>query len=353
MSEADAAPRGRGSAENPPNRFDRLHYERDPDVDDEEQPAPATQYLRDATRSIIARNNSPDVGFDVSINPYRGCEHGCAYCYARPTHEFLGFSAGLDFESKILVKEDAPILLRRELSSRRWQPQPLALSGVTDCYQPIERRLQLTRRCLQVLAEFRNPAVIITKNQLVTRDIDVLQELARFQAVLVILSVTSLNGDLSRVLEPRASQPRSRLDALEKLCQAGIPTGVLVAPIIPGLTDHEVPSIITEVARRGACFGGYTLVRLPLAVRPLFEHWLGRHFPDKKERVLGRLRSMRNGKLNDPRFGSRMAGEGPLARVIERLFDIACKKTGLSRSGPELSTAAFRRPQGEQRQLFD
>src|SRR5437762_2023380 len=213
MTEHDRV-RGRGAATNPPNRFELIRYDRDADCwTDEDRPSPATQFLRDSTRSIIATNDSPDVGFEVSINPYRGCEHGCAYCYARPTHEYLGFSAGLDFESRILVKEDAPELLRRELSSHRWQPQPLAMSGVTDCYQPIERRLQITRRCLEVLVEFRNPVIIVTKNQLVTRDLDLLQELARFHAVLVLLSITSLDGDLSRVLEPRASQPFSRLNA--------------------------------------------------------------------------------------------------------------------------------------------
>lgn len=343
--------RGRGAAENTPNRFDRWHYEPDPDAED--QPAPATQFLRDASRSIIASNDSPEVGFDVSVNPYRGCEHGCAYCYARPTHEYLGFSAGLDFEAKILVKEEAPELLRRELSSPRWRPQVLALSGVTDPYQPIERRLRLTRRCLEVLAEFRNPVVIITKNHLVTRDIDVLGELARFNAVKVILSINSVDGELARILEPRASQPFSRLDAVKELNQAGIPTGTLVAPLIPGLNDHEAPSVIAEVARRGARFAGYTIVRLPLAVRPLFEHWLEQHFPDRKERVLGCIRAMRNGRLNDSRFGKRMSGEGPLAETIEQLFDVACRQAGLPRQWPPLTAEAFRRPQGDQRLLFE
>jgi DNA repair photolyase len=353
MNESDSPLRGRGAARNPPNRFETLHYEPDPEADPDDAPAPATQFLRDASRTVIATNDSPDVGFDASINPYRGCEHGCAYCYARPTHEYLGFSAGLDFETKILVKEDAPRLLRRELAAPRWRPKPLALSGVTDAYQPIERRLQLTRRCLEVLVDFRNPVVIITKNQLVTRDLDLLGELARHEAALVILSITSLDRELSRTLEPRASQPFSRLEALGALRQAGIPAGVLLAPLIPGLTDHEVPSILAAAAERGALFAGYTLVRLPLAVGPLFEQWLERHYPDKKERVLNRIRSLRDGKLNEARFGERMRGKGPLAEAIEQLFDLACRKAGIGRRGPNLSTAAFRRPAGEQRLLFD
>jgi DNA repair photolyase len=242
--------RGRGSAENPGNRFELLHYERDPEAGPEDA-APTTQFFRDCSRSIIARNDSPDVGFDASINPYRGCEHGCVYCYARPTHEYLGFSAGLEFERKIMVKEDAPELLRRELMSRRWQPQPLALSGVTDPYQPIERRLKLARRCLEVLAEFRNPAVIITKNHLVTRDCDLLQELARHDAVAVFISVTTLDADLARVLEPRASSPPGRVAAIGELARSGVPVGVLVAPVIPGLTDHEMPAILGAVAAAG------------------------------------------------------------------------------------------------------
>src|SRR5262249_29963864 len=250
-----------------------LHYERDQEADPE-GPAPATQFFRDSSRTIIARNDSPDVGFDASINPYRGCEHGCTYCYARPTHEYLGFSAGLDFETKIMVKEDAPELLRRELAAPRYQPKPLALSGVTDPYQPIERRLQLTRRCLEVLVEFRNPVVIVTKNHLVTRDADLLGELATRRAVAVFVSVTTLDADLARILEPRASSPPGRLDAVKELAELGIPVGVLVAPVIPGLTDHELPSILKAVASAGAISAGYVMLRLPHAVAVLFEQWL-------------------------------------------------------------------------------
>jgi DNA repair photolyase len=343
---------GRGAGGNPANRFEPLHYACDPD-DVEDVPAPVpTQFLKDASRSLITYNDSPDVGFDASINPYRGCEHGCVYCYARPTHEYLGFSAGLDFETKILVKEDAPELLRRELASPRWKPQVLAISGVTDPYQPIERHLGLTRQCLQVLAEFRNPVMIITKSQRVTRDLDVVQELASHRAVAVFLSVTTLDGQLSRILEPRASQPAGRLAALQALREAGVPAGVLVAPVIPGLTDHEIPGILEATAAAGAQFAGYVVLRLPHAVRGLFEDWLSRHLPDKKEKVLGRIRDLRGGKLNDPNFGTRMKGQGIWADTFRDLFQLSCRQAGIQGQAPELTTKAFRRPAGDQRLLF-
>ena len=345
--------RGRGAPNNPPNRFEPLWYSRDPEWNDLEDPALETQFFRDTSRSIITYNDSPDVGFNASINPYRGCEHGCSYCYARPTHEYLGFSAGLDFESRILVKEDAPELLRRELSSPRWKPQVLAMSGVTDSYQPIERRLQLTRRCLQVLAECRNPVVIITKNHLVTRDVDILNKLAQYEAARVFLSVTTLDGGLSRVMEPRASHPLRRLAAIEMLSQAGVPTGVLVAPVIPGLTDHEVPSIITAAVQAGARAAGYVTLRLPHGVGPLFEQWLIQHFPDRKDKVLHRIRAIRGGQLNDPRFSSRMRGEGIFAEQIAALFALACRKAGIDGRGSALSTAAFRMPSNSQLPLFE
>jgi DNA repair photolyase len=353
MPERPPPQRGRGAPINPPNRFEPLWYSRDPEWNDLEDPALETQFFRDTSRSIITYNNSPDVGFDASINPYRGCEHGCIYCYARPTHEYLGFSAGVDFESKILVKEDAPELLRRELSSPRWKPQVLAISGVTDSYQPIERRLQLTRRCLQVLAEFRNPVVVITKNHLVTRDVDVLGELARYEAVRVFLSITTLDGSLSRVMEPRASHPTRRLAAIEALSQAGVQTGVLVAPVIPGLTDHELPSILAAAVQAGAKVAGYVTLRLPHGVGPLFEQWLEQHFPNRKDKVLHRVRAIRGGKLNDPRFHSRMRGEGLFAEQIRSLFALACRKAGIDGRGPALSTAAFRVPSASQLSLFE
>jgi DNA repair photolyase len=343
--------RGRGAASNPANRFEKMSYQVS-EWDEPEDPAPQTVFLKDETRSIINYNDSPDVGFSASINPYRGCEHGCIYCFARPNHEYLGFSAGLDFETKILVKEDAPELLRRELSSRKWEPQVIAISGVTDAYQPVERRLKLTRRCLQVLAEFRNPVVIITKNELVTRDIDVLRELAGFNGVLVFVSVTSLDGELARELEPRAPQPARRLAAIEALSKAGIPTGALVAPVIPGLTDHEMPAIIAAVAKAGAVAAGYVPLRLPYGVAPLFEEWLTLHRPLQKEKILNRVRSIRGGRLNDPNFGSRMHGSGAYAEQMAELFEVSCRRAGLNSSRPRLSAEAFRRPGPAQLPLF-
>lgn len=344
---------GRGAADNPPNRFQTLAVERDDELlADEAASAPRTLYLKDTSRSIIVRNDSPDVGFTFSINPYRGCEHGCIYCYARPTHEYLGFSAGLDFETRIVVKADAPRLLREELSSPRWQPQMLAISGVTDCYQPVERKLALTRQCLQVLCEFRNPVGVITKNHLVTRDIDVLKELAEVNAAIAMLSVTTLDAELSRKMEPRASAPARRLAAIEALADAGIPTGVMVAPVIPGLTDHEIPSILKAAAAAGARFCGYVPLRLPLGVAPLFEQWLQRHFPDRKDKVLNRIRSVRGGKLNDSNFHTRMHGGGPFAEQIKTIFRLAAQRAGLDKPSPTLSTAAFQRPAAEQLSLF-
>jgi DNA repair photolyase len=337
---------GRGASWSPANRFEKLHLDVNDsdgvDFEESERPRRATQFFRDGTKTIITRNNSPDVGFETSLNPYRGCEHGCIYCYARPTHEYLGFSAGLDFESKIVVKANAPGLLRAELESPRWQPQTLVLSGVTDPYQPIERKLQITRGCLEVLAQFRNPVAIITKNHLVTRDIDVLRELAPFQAVAVNVSVTSLDPNLQRVLEPRTTSPQGRLDAIRQLRAANIPVGVMVAPIIPGLTDHEVPNILHASVKAGAQFAGYTIVRLPWAVAPLFEQWLEEHFPDRKEKVLGRIRGMRRNRLNNSQWHARMRGEGIFAEQIASLFKVGCRHAGIG-TRPTLSCKSFRR----------
>ncbi|HEV8062621.1 MAG TPA: PA0069 family radical SAM protein [Gemmataceae bacterium] len=336
---------GRGTSTNPPNRFERLNYEVPEPEDDGEPNRPKTVFYRDRSRTIIAHNDSPDVGFSASINPYRGCEHGCAYCYARPYHEYLGLSSGIDFETKTFIKEDAPELLRAELASKRWQPQTLGISGITDAYQPIERHVEITRRCLQVCLDLRNPVVIVTKNQLVARDIDVLKELTRYQAAAVFVSVTTLDASLTRKLEPRASQPEGRLAAIRALSEAGIPTGILAAPVIPGLTDHELPAIVQATAAAGARWAGFVMLRLPFAVKDIFAQWLDTHFPEKKERVLGRLRDMHGGKINDNRFGYRMTGEGPVADAIRTMFQLARKRAGMSRERIELSTASFRRLQ--------
>ncbi len=501
---------GRGAAANPKNRFEKIEVEPDP-AETGDEPRPETVYLRDHSRSIIATNNSPDIGFDASINAYRGCSHGCVYClqgdtpilmadgttrrledvqvgdeiygtvergayrrytktrvldywgvrrsafrvtladgtrlvaggdhrfltdqgwkfvtgamrgdgqrpcltsndnlmgtgtlafvpydlegrivqsnanlqvisiepletmplfdittgtgdfiadgvvshncYARPTHEYLGLSAGLDFESKVLVKEDAPGLLRRQLSSPRWDPKVLSMSGVTDPYQPVEKKLGITRGCLEVLAEFRNPVVIVTKNHLVTRDTDLLSELAGHGAAAVAVSLTTLDDDLRRVMEPRTSRPVRRLAAIRKLADAGIPVGVMTAPVIPGLNDHELPDLLSAAADAGATFAGYVPVRLPGAVAPLFEDWLERHFPDRKGKVLGRIRSMRGGRLNDPEFGLRMKGGGVYAEHVSRLFGVSCRRAGIERGRfPKLSTASFRNEGGVQPGLFD
>ena len=344
--------KGRGAAHNPTNRFEKIHLEPDEDWNPEENGPVRTQFFRDATQTFITRNNSPDVGFETSINPYRGCEHGCIYCFARPTHEYLGFSAGLDFESRIMVKEDGPDLLRKELSSPKWTPQTIVMSGVTDCYQPIERKLRITRRCLEVLAEFRNPVAIITKNHLVTRDIDLLAELARHNASIVNVSITTLDPELTPRLEPRASLPAHRLAAVRELSQAGVPVNVMVAPVIPCITDHEIPAILEAAAKAGAVSAAYVPMRLPWAVAPMFENWVGRHFPDRKEKVLDRIRALRGGKLNDPNFGSRMRGSGIFAEQIDRMFKVAYRRAGFPGRTVELSAASFRVPDGPQLSLF-
>jgi DNA repair photolyase len=344
--------RGRGAAENPKNRFEEIEVLPDPEAPEDEQLAPATRFYRDDSKTIIATNDSPDVGFSASLNPYRGCEHGCVYCYARPTHEYLGLSAGLDFETRIMVKRDAPALLRKELMATSWKPQVVAISGVTDCYQPAERRLRLTRACLEVFAEFRNPVIIITKNHLVTRDADVLGDLARRQAAAVCVSVTTLDAELARTMEPRASTPARRLAAIAKLSSAGIPVVVLIAPVIPGLTEHEIPAILAAAKEAGARHAGRVMLRLPFGVKDLFDKWLERHAPLKRRKVLGRIREIRGGRLNDPAFGSRMSGEGPIADQIHQLFSATCLRLGIPERGPELSAAAFRRPGPVQLPLF-
>src|SRR5713101_5248365 len=301
--------KGRGTSDNPSNRFEAISYSPDPEVWGQEGiPQPATQLLRDPARTILSYNESPDVGFTVSLNPYRGCEHGCIYCYARPTHEWLGFSAGLDFETRILVKEEAPRLLQEALASPSWQPQVIALSGVTDPYQPVERQLRLTRRCLEVLAAWRNPVAVVTKNALVARDSDLFAELAQVNAAAVFISITTLDSQLARVMEPRASTPSRRLTAIDCLAQAGVPVGVMVAPVIPGLTDHEVSAILQAAAQAGAQFAGHTIVRLPHSVSDLFTQWLEAHYPERKNKVLNRIRALRLGTLNDPRWHTRMRG---------------------------------------------
>jgi DNA repair photolyase len=340
---------GRGTGENPENRYERIHVECDEESDwPGEEPIserrPPTLFFRDASRSALAENDSPDIGFRFSINPYRGCEHGCIYCYARPSHEYLSFSAGLDFESRIMVKQEAPELLRQTFLSPRWQPQTVALSGNTDCYQPVERKLQLTRRCLEVFREFLNPVAVVTKSALVTRDVDLLADLARHGAAQVMISVTTLEDELARRMEPRAARPQRRLEAIHASSQAGVPTGVIVAPVIPGLNDEEVPRILQAAADAGAASASWVLLRLPTPVDSLFEMWVKQHFPDRHARIVGRIRDCRGGRLSDPRFGSRMRGEGVYAEQLAALFRSAARRYRLDRPLPTANAAAFRRP---------
>ncbi|MGB0581892.1 MAG: PA0069 family radical SAM protein [Limisphaerales bacterium] len=342
----------RGTLASPKNRFQATEVVRDEEYDDSVDPLPRTEFLPDDSQTIIAYNDSPDLGFNASLNPYRGCEHGCVYCYARPTHEYLGFSQGLDFETKIMVKHDAPELLRRELSARKWKPQTIAMSGVTDCYQPIERKLKLTRACLEVLAECRNPVGIVTKNSMVTRDLDLLKELAEHQAAAVFISLTTLDTKLRSILEPRTSPPAARLRTIRTLAEAGIPVGVMVAPVIPAINDHEIPKLIAAAAEAGATHAAFVAIRLPYANKELFDQWLEEHFPDRKEKVLNQIRSLRDGKLNSSDFGDRMRGTGNIAEQIEQMFTIASRKAGLNRRKLNLSAVSFRRPAGNQLEFF-
>jgi DNA repair photolyase len=343
---------GRGSHTNPPNRFEPLLLEPDPDCPPDERPHPRTQFYFDASESILSKNDSPDIPFTYGVNPYRGCEHGCAYCFARPYHEYLGWSAGLDFETKIMVKLRAPALLRAELSAPRWQPESLTMSGATDCYQPAERQFRITRGCLEVCADLRHPISIITKNALVTRDLDLLSSLARHQCIAVYVSVTTLDTELAGKLEPRASRPQARLRAIRELAQAGIPVGVMVAPILPGLTDHEMPAILDAAASAGARRAGYVVLRLPHAVKDIFIQWLDDHAPTKKARILDRVRDLRGGQLNVSEWGARMNGEGIFADQIRELFKATTRRLGLNLERLPLSVAHFRRPGGEQLTLF-
>jgi DNA repair photolyase len=350
---APIPPRGRGAAENPPNRFDRVHLELDvvePGEDARRQVK--TELLHDTTRSALSRNTSPDIPFDYSLNPYRGCEHGCSYCYARPTHEYLGFSPGLDFETKIVVKPDAPRLLSEAFQKPSWTPAVVSVSGATDPYQPVERRLRLTRACLEVFLRHRNPVSIITKNALVTRDLDLLRALAALGLVHVRLSITSLRDDVIRAMEPRTSRPAARLRAVRTLAEAGVPVAVHAAPIIPGLTDEELPAIYAAAAEAGAQSAGFMVVRLPGAVGELFPAWLRQHFPDRYEKVMGRLTEVRGGRLDEGRFHERFRLHGPWAEALRQVARIAARRHGLDRPLPPLATHHFRRLAKGQMDLF-
>jgi DNA repair photolyase len=346
---------GRGALSNASSRFDdekKIRTTDGWDIEDELPPL-RTTLTRDATRTILARNTSPDVPFDRSINPYRGCEHGCIYCFARPTHAYLGLSPGLDFETKILFKPEAAKLLEAELASPKYRPDVVAMGTNTDPYQPVERELKITRSILKVLSDFNNTVGIVTKNHLVTRDIDILADMARRNLAEVFLSVTTLDKTLARDMEPRASAPHRRLDAVRELSAAGIPTGVMTAPMIPGLNDHEMESILEAASEAGATRAGFTVLRLPLEIKDLFDEWLRANRPDRAEKVLSLIRQMRGGALYQAEFGLRMRGEGPIAQLLAARFSAAVKRLGLNKIRYRLDTLRFAVPESARTALVD
>lgn len=362
MSNSDHDPgprrhRGRAALSNRDGRYEQLHHEAVDDgwgSDDAALPPLPTTVVEERTRTVIARNQSPDVPFEQSINPYRGCEHGCVYCYARPTHAYLGFSPGLDFETRLFAKPKAAELLRQELWRPGYRCKVIALGTNTDPYQPIERKRQITRQVLAVLADFCHPVTIVTKSALVERDIDILAGMARQQLAQVTLSITTFNRELARRMEPRATAPQRRLEAVRRLAQAGIPTAVLVAPVIPGLNDDEIESILEACAHAGAQSADYVFLRLPLEIKDLFQEWLTVHYPLKKQRVMSLIRQSREGRENDPRFRTRMTGTGAYADLIARRFAVTCKRVGLERNAMALDTTRFkgREDAGVQPDLF-
>jgi DNA repair photolyase len=358
MTRPDARP-GRGAPENrTPTRFGLAVREADGDwldalhADEDGPPPLRTSVTVEKPRTIIARNTSPDVNFDRSINPYRGCEHGCIYCFARPTHAFHDLSPGLDFETRLFAKPDAPALLRAELGRRDYVPRPIAIGTNTDPYQPIEGKWRIMRGLLEVLAETRHPVVITTKSDRVTRDLDILQPMARQGLVSVSISVTSLTPEIHRTLEPRAPAARKRLAAVRALNEAGVPTGVIVAPVVPAITDHELEAIIEAAAAAGAPGVFYIPVRLPYEVAPLFRAWLDEHYPDRADKVMHIIQSMRGGRDNDPEWFTRMRGQGPWADLMAARFQLAVKKHGLNKERAVLRTDLFRPPEGPQMRLL-
>jgi DNA repair photolyase len=345
--------RGRGAHSNASGRYEPLARIAFDDGWEklEDLPPFKTSVTADATRKIITRNDSPDISFDRSINPYRGCEHGCVYCFARPTHAFLGLSPGLDFESKLFMKPNAPELLERELSAPGYTPKVIAIGTNTDPYQPIERRYQIMRRILEVLDRAGHPVGIVTKSALVLRDLDILARMAKRDLVKVAISVTTLDPALARTMEPRASTPPRRLAALQQLVKAGVPTSTMVAPVIPALNDAEIERILEAAAEAGVRHAGYVLLRLPLEVRDLFREWLMANFPDRYRHVFKLIRDMRGGKDYDSTFGSRMTGKGPIAWMIGRRFEVACERLGFNATSVRTTTDHFRPPQAASEQL--
>lgn len=346
--------KGRGTGLNPDNRFVKVKLEildeyLEHTKDDEERPV--TQFLNDVSKSILSKNDSPDLGFSYSINPYRGCEHGCVYCYARPTHEYLGFSSGLDFETKIMVKKDAPELLEKGFQSKSYTPQVIILSGNTDCYQPIENKLQISRRLLKVFLKYKNPVGIITKNSLIERDLDILIELNKLSLVGVTISIPTLNKEIASVMEPRTSTPSRRLQTVENLSKAGIYVNVYIAPVVPGLTDDTIPFVIKSAADAGAKSVARVILRLPWQNKELFVNWVHKNFPERANKILNRIKSLRDGELYNSDWGTRMRGEGEWAETVKQIFRINCEKYNLNKENPGLRTDLFDR-NPEQEKLF-
>jgi DNA repair photolyase len=345
---------GRGARSNASSHYHRQHYVGLDDgwlYENEAPPPLRTEIIRDISRSVITRNNSPDISFNQSINPYRGCEHGCIYCFARPTHAYLGLSPGLDFEAKLFVKPDAAKLLRSELLKPSYTPQVIAIGTNTDPYQPIEREYRVMRSILKVLAEFKHPVGIVTKSALITRDIDLLAPMAEEGLVKVALSITTLDRKLARAMEPRAATPAKRLETIRRLSQAGIPVGVMTAPIIPALNDEELESILSRAREAGASEAGYVLLRLPLEIKDLFKEWLETHAPDRANHVLSLIKSIRGGKEYDSNWGARMRGDGPYAKLIAQRFHLATRRLGLNHKRLELDVSRFCRPRAPGSQL--
>lgn len=345
-------PPGRGARSNASGRFEPVAREEFDDGWGKDEPVKLkTSVTLETARTIITRNTSPDIGFDRSINPYRGCEHGCVYCFARPTHAYMGLSPGLDFESKLFAKPNAAKLLRSELAKPGYQVRPIAMGTNTDPYQPIERQYQITRQILEVLREFKHPVTITTKSNLVTRDLDILSQMAKLNLARVAVSVTTLERKLARSMEPRAPTPERRLDAIRQLSAAGVPAAVMTAPIIPGLTDHEMETILERAAEAGATAAGYVLLRLPLEIKDLIREWLEASAPNHAKRVISLIRSMHNGKDYDPQWSKRQRGEGPYAQLIARRFNLAVERLKLDQERAPLDTSLFTPPKEEAPQL--
>lgn len=345
--------RGRGAQVNPHNKFLKDDYVKEhiEGIDDWEESDHKTTFLFENSKTIVNKVESPDVGMDYSLNPYQGCEHGCTYCYARNAHQYWGYSAGLDFERKIIVKKDAPALFKKFLEKKGWDATTISLSGNTDCYQPAERKFRLTRQLLEVALEYKQPIGMITKNSLILRDKDILQEMAKLNLCMVYLSINSLNENLRQAMEPRTTTAKQRIKVVEELSKLNIPVGVMVAPLVPGLSDHEIPSVLKAVANAGAVRAGYTIVRLNGAIGQIFEDWLKKNFPDRFDKVWHMIQNCHNGNVNDSRFGERMRGGGNIAQMIRDTFRLHCKLNGLNIKNIELNHSIFKVP-GSQMTLF-